>query len=72
MSKGEPARRALELLVAQAKLDGDVTEDERSVLVRIATDLGVHDDEFQEVYRRGVERAVEIRRRKSSGSAESA
>lgn len=72
ISKGEPARRALELLVAQAKLDGDVTEDERSVLVRIATDLGIHDDEFQVVYRRGVERAVDIRRRKSPGSAESA
>jgi len=72
ISKGAPARRALALLVAQAKLDGEVTEDERSVLVRIATDLGVDPDEFEEIYRRGIERAVEIRRRKPSGPARSA
>ena len=66
ISKGEPARRALELLVAQAKLDGEVTEDERRALVRIALDLGVQGEEFQTIYRRGIERADEIRRRKSS------
>jgi len=56
------AEQALELLVAQARIDGVVTDEEREVLVRIATALGITDDAFQRVYEAGIKRADELRR----------
>ena len=37
----ERARRALELLVAQARIDGEISAEERNVIVRIATSLNL-------------------------------
>ncbi len=62
------ARRALELLVAQARSDGEISTEEREVLVRIAMSLSITGDEFQEVYKAGIGRADTLRRRRS-GSA---
>ncbi len=56
------ARSALKLLVAQARIDGEVSDEERSVLVRIATTLGITGDEFQAIYQAGIKRADEIRK----------
>ena len=60
------ARSALELLVAQARIDGEISDEERGVLVRIATSLGITGDEFESVYRAGLERADNIRRSRQS------
>jgi tellurite resistance protein len=61
----EHARTALELLVAQARIDGEISEEERNVLVRIACSLGVTGDAFQAVYQDGIKRADRIRRSRS-------
>ena len=55
------ARTAFELLVAQARIDGEISEQERSVLVRIARSLGITGEEFQAVYQAGIKRADKIR-----------
>ena len=57
----ERAQRALELLVAQARIDGEITAEERSVIVRIATSLNLAGDEFQSVYEAGIARADKLR-----------
>lgn len=62
------ARVALELLVAQARIDGEISDEERSVLVRIAKSLGFTTDEFQGVYEAGLARA-DVLRRSRRGSA---
>lgn len=62
----ERAERALELLVAQARIDGDVTEEERTVLVGIAASLGITGGDFQRVYEAGIKRADELRRSRDS------
>lgn len=56
------ARTALELLVGQARIDGEISEQERSVLVRIASSLGITGDDFQTVYQAGIQRADKIRK----------
>jgi tellurite resistance protein len=56
------ARTALELLVGQARIDGEISEQERSVLVRIASSLGITGDDFQTVYLAGIQRADKIRK----------
>jgi tellurite resistance protein len=58
----ERARSALELLVAQARIDGEISDEERGLLVRIATSLGITGDDFQAVYQAGVKRADKIRK----------
>ena len=58
----ERARSALELLVAEARIDGDISTQERDLLVRIATSLGVTGDGFQAVYQAGIKRADKIRK----------
>ena len=61
------ARKGLELLVAQARIDGEISESERNLLVRIASRLELTGDEFQSVYQAGIARADKIRRsRKNS------
>ncbi|MGB2987151.1 MAG: TerB family tellurite resistance protein [Phycisphaerae bacterium] len=64
----ERARSALELLVAQARIDGEISERERNVLVRIAFSLNITGDEFQAIYQAGVERADEIRKSRKGSS----
>ncbi len=67
MSSAEAARNGLELLVAQARIDGEISTEEREVLVRIAMNMGIHDDEFQTVYAKGVERADALRKARGHG-----
>jgi len=58
----DKARQGLELLVAQARLDGKITAKEREVLVRIALTMNIKDEEFQKVYTAGIERADALRK----------
>ncbi|MCH7872199.1 MAG: TerB family tellurite resistance protein [Planctomycetes bacterium] len=62
------ARVALELLVAQARIDGEISDEERSVLVRIAMSLGFTTDEFQGVYEAGIARADALRQTRRGSS----
>ena len=55
------ARKALELLVAQARIDGEISESERNLLVRIASRLELTGAEFQSVYQAGIAQADKIR-----------
>ena len=59
------ARTAMLLLVAQARIDGQITDPERELLVRIAGRLQIPTDEFQAIYIEGIRRADEIRARRS-------
>ena len=56
------AEKAMELLVAVARLDGEVTEEEREVLVHIMQVLNLPMERFAEIYQRGVERADALRK----------
>ena len=62
MISPDAARTALELLVAQARIDGEISSEEREVIVRIAMDLGIKNDEFQTIYTKGVGRADALRK----------
>lgn len=65
MGSPKLARSAFELLVALARIDGEVSDQERSVLVRIASSLGIPNDEFASAYRAGIERADAMRKSRS-------
>jgi tellurite resistance protein len=67
MSSPEAARAGLELLVAEARIDGEISIEEREVLVRIALDMGIQGDEFQAIYTNGVERADTLRKARGHG-----
>ncbi len=58
----DKARAAIKLLVGQARIDGEISDDERSLLVRIATSLGITGTDFETVYLAGVKRADRIRK----------
>lgn len=58
------ARQAMELLVAQARIDGEITDAERGMLVMLADRLNIPADDFQALYKAGVRRADELRNRK--------
>jgi hypothetical protein len=60
----ERAKTALELLIAQARLGGNVTDQERGLLVSIADRLAIKGDDFAAVYKAGILRADEIRKRR--------
>ena len=62
LSASSKARVALELLVAEARIDGEIHDDERRVLVEIAGRLGIKGDDFMTVYEAGIERADAIRK----------
>ncbi|MCH7883789.1 MAG: TerB family tellurite resistance protein [Planctomycetes bacterium] len=62
ISSKDRAHSALELLVAQARIDGQISSKEREVLVRIATSLKITGDEFQQLYEAGIRRADRLRR----------
>ena len=68
MRSKEKARTGFELLVAQARIDGEISAEERSILVRIATSLGITGGEFEDLYSAGINRADQIRKSKK-GSA---
>jgi len=56
------AHKAFELLVAQARIDGEVSEEERSLLVRLATALNITGSDFSRLYAAGIKRADAIRK----------
>ena len=65
----DAARKAFELLVAQAHIDGEISKEEHDVLRRVAASLGIAGDEFgiggdefRSLYQRGVKRADAIRK----------
>ena len=62
MGSKDRARTALELLVGEARIDGEISQAEREVLVRIATSLRFTTDEFQTIYEAGLARADAIRK----------
>ena len=66
ISSKDRAHSALELLVAQARIDGQISDKEREVLVRIATSLGITGDEFQHLYEAGIRRADRLRRERKT------
>ncbi len=57
----EKARLAMELLVGEARLDGEISKEERELLVHLATRLGITGDDFQAVYQAGLARADRLR-----------
>lgn len=62
------ARRVMVLLVAQARIDGEISEEERELLVRISMQLGIDTEEFGQIYAEGVAQSDGLRqRRKPSG-----
>lgn len=58
----EKAHKAFELLVAQARIDGEISEEERRLLVRIAASLDITGDDFGRLYEAGIKRADGIRK----------
>ncbi len=64
----EKAGSAFELLVAQARIDGEISVEERDVLVRIASALSISGDEFQTLYQSGIKRADDIRKSRKGGA----
>ncbi len=56
------AHTAFELLVAQARIDGEISLSERELLVRIAQSLKISDVDFPVVYHAGIRRADELRK----------
>jgi tellurite resistance protein len=62
---GRTARTALELLVAEARIDGEISDQERDVLIRLGNRLGITGDEFQTIYQAGIARADAIRKRQA-------
>ncbi len=58
----EKARSALELLVAQARIDGQISDQERSLLVRLASTLGITGGDFDSAYQTGLRLADKIRK----------
>lgn len=59
------ARRGLKLLVGTARIDGHISEEERSLIVDIALKLGITGEEFEKVYLEGIAQADTIRRKKA-------
>ena len=66
LKSSESAGRSIELLVAQARIDGEISQHEREVIARIAADMKISDDEFQRAYEAGIKRADRIRNRRTT------
>jgi tellurite resistance protein len=64
MQSTKRARKAMALMVAQARIDGEISDQERELLVKIAQQLGIETDEFGQIYADGVAQADELRRRR--------
>ncbi len=56
------AVKAVELLVGLARIDGEVSSEERELIVRIAGSLNVVGDEFRQAYEAGIKRADDLRK----------
>ena len=55
---------AMELLIAAARIDGEVENSEREVLVKIMQKLDIPVDRFSVLYERGIQRADALRKAK--------
>jgi hypothetical protein len=64
ISSPDTARLVLKLLVAEARIDGEISDAERDLLVTIADRLKIAEEEFQTIYQEGLRQADEIRRRR--------
>jgi tellurite resistance protein len=62
ISSPEKARLAVEVLVAEAGLDGEISPQERAVIQRIARQLRITDQELAELYVAGAARADALRK----------
>lgn len=62
MQSKEKAQTAFELLVGQARIDGDISDEERRLLVRIAASLGITGQDFEKLYLSGMKRADDLRK----------
>ena len=58
----DKARLAVEILVAEAGLDGEISPRERVVIQRIARQLNITDQELGELYEAGLRRADALRK----------
>ncbi len=58
------AVKAVELLVGLARIDGEISSEERELIVRIATSVDVVDDEFRDAYEAGIKRADDLRKKR--------
>ena len=57
----DTALKAMELLVAEARIDSEISDEERELLVRLAGRLGIEGEAFQTAYRAGLARADQVR-----------
>ena len=62
------AHMAFELLVAQARIDGEISLKERELLIRIASSLGIDDGDFPVIYQAGLQRADTLRQSRKGSS----
>jgi len=53
-----------ELLAAAARLDGEISQEERELLIHMMDKLKIPTAQFSEIYRRGVDRADNLRKAK--------
>lgn len=58
----DPAK-AMQLLVATARIDGNISEKERNLLVDISSKLGIGVDDFGKIYQSGIAMADAVRKR---------
>ena len=63
ISSPDKARLAVEILVVEAGLDGEISPRERVVIQHIARQLKITDEELGELYEAGVRRADALRKR---------
>jgi tellurite resistance protein len=63
LATADPAR-ALKILVSTARIDGEISTEERELLVALAQGLGVTGPRFEQVYQEGIQAADEVRRRR--------
>ncbi len=56
------AVKAVELLVGLARIDGQISDEERELIVRIAGSIDVVGDEFRQAYEAGIKRADNLRK----------
>ncbi len=56
------AIKAVELLVGLARIDGEISSEERDLVVRIAASVHVTGDEFRQAYEAGINRADNLRK----------
>ncbi len=56
------AVKAVELLVGLARIDGEISSEERELIVRIAASVDVVDNEFRQAYEAGIKRADGLRK----------